>query len=59
MNEDDTCLETYKHFFARDLLRNKVAFITGGGSGICFRIAEIFMRYRPLLGTFYVTESSA
>ncbi|XP_065826197.1 peroxisomal 2,4-dienoyl-CoA reductase [(3E)-enoyl-CoA-producing]-like [Oscarella lobularis] len=46
MNEDDTCLETYKHFFARDLLRNKVAFITGGGSGICFRIAEIFMRHQ-------------
>lgn len=25
--------------------RGKVAFITGGGSGICFTIAEIFMRY--------------
>lgn len=25
--------------------RDKVAFITGGGSGIGFRIAEIFMRY--------------
>jgi len=24
---------------------NKVAFITGGGSGICFTIAEIFMRH--------------
>lgn len=24
--------------------RNRVAFITGGGSGIGFRIAEIFMR---------------
>lgn len=25
--------------------RGRVAFITGGGSGIGFRIAEIFMRY--------------
>lgn len=27
--------------------RGRVAFITGGGSGIGFRIAEIFMRYGP------------
>ena len=26
------------------LFRNKVAFITGGGSGIGFRITEILMR---------------
>lgn len=25
--------------------RDKVAFITGGGSGIGFRVAELFMRY--------------
>lgn len=28
-------------FFSRD----KVAFVTGGASGICFTIAEVLMRY--------------
>lgn len=36
----------YKYLFRPDLLKGKVAFITGGGSGICFTIAEIFMRHQ-------------
>ncbi|XP_048188512.1 peroxisomal 2,4-dienoyl-CoA reductase [(3E)-enoyl-CoA-producing] [Perognathus longimembris pacificus] len=41
----DDCLPEYRHLFCPDLLQDKVAFITGGGSGIGFRIAEIFMRH--------------
>lgn len=42
---DDYCLEEYRYLYSPDILRGKVAFITGGGSGIGFRIAEIFMRH--------------
>lgn len=42
---DDYCLAEYKYSFQQDLLQDKVAFITGGASGIGFRIAEIFMRH--------------
>ncbi|KAM5198180.1 peroxisomal 2,4-dienoyl-CoA reductase [(3E)-enoyl-CoA-producing] isoform 1-T1 [Hipposideros larvatus] len=42
---EDDCLPEYRHLFSPDLLQDKVAFITGGGSGIGFRIAEIFMRH--------------
>ncbi|XP_059165359.1 peroxisomal 2,4-dienoyl-CoA reductase [(3E)-enoyl-CoA-producing]-like [Physella acuta] len=41
----EKCIKDYQYSFRKDLLRNKIAFITGGGSGICFTIAEIFMRH--------------
>ncbi|XP_021107090.1 peroxisomal 2,4-dienoyl-CoA reductase isoform X3 [Heterocephalus glaber] len=45
--EEDDCLPDYRHLFCPGLLQGKVAFITGGGSGIGFRITEIFMRRHP------------
>ena len=42
---EDYCLRNYSHQFSPDLLKSRVAFITGGGSGIGFRIAELFMRH--------------
>ncbi|KAF4087570.1 hypothetical protein AMELA_G00072240 [Ameiurus melas] len=41
----DECLSTYTHIYSQDLLKDQVAFITGGGSGIGFRIAEVLMRH--------------
>ncbi|XP_044289688.1 peroxisomal 2,4-dienoyl-CoA reductase [(3E)-enoyl-CoA-producing] isoform X2 [Varanus komodoensis] len=41
----DDCLQEYSYLFSPDILKGKVAFITGGGSGIGFRIAEILMRH--------------
>ncbi|XP_030813756.1 peroxisomal 2,4-dienoyl-CoA reductase isoform X1 [Camarhynchus parvulus] len=43
--DGDECLPQYRHLLCPDLLQGQVAFITGGGSGIGFRIAEIFMRH--------------
>ncbi|XP_067859713.1 peroxisomal 2,4-dienoyl-CoA reductase [(3E)-enoyl-CoA-producing] [Heptranchias perlo] len=44
--DTDDCLLNYSYIFNPDILKDKVAFITGGGSGIGFRIAEILMRHR-------------
>ncbi|XP_037241909.1 peroxisomal 2,4-dienoyl-CoA reductase [(3E)-enoyl-CoA-producing] isoform X2 [Falco biarmicus] len=43
--DTDDCLREYRHLFSPDILAGQVAFITGGGSGIGFRVAEIFMRH--------------
>ncbi|XP_051542618.1 peroxisomal 2,4-dienoyl-CoA reductase [(3E)-enoyl-CoA-producing]-like [Myxocyprinus asiaticus] len=43
--QTDDCMSTYTHIYSPDLLIDQVAFITGGGSGIGFRIAEVFMRH--------------
>ncbi|KAL8175154.1 UNVERIFIED_CONTAM: Peroxisomal 2,4-dienoyl-CoA reductase [Gekko kuhli] len=43
--DTDDCLQEYCYLFSPDILKGKVAFITGGGSGIGFRIAEILMRH--------------
>lgn len=41
----DAPLSTYTRVFAEGLLAGRVAFVTGGGSGIGFRIAEVLMRH--------------
>ncbi|XP_060777158.1 peroxisomal 2,4-dienoyl-CoA reductase [(3E)-enoyl-CoA-producing] [Neoarius graeffei] len=41
----DDCLSSYTPIYSQDLLKDQVAFITGGGSGIGFRIAEVLMRH--------------
>ncbi|KAG8433215.1 hypothetical protein GDO86_017486 [Hymenochirus boettgeri] len=43
--QTDDCLISYDYMYNPTLLKGRVAFITGGGSGIGFRIAEIFMRH--------------
>ncbi|NP_001085366.1 2,4-dienoyl-CoA reductase 2 L homeolog [Xenopus laevis] len=43
--DTDDCLLAYNYLYSPTLLKGRVAFITGGGSGIGFRIAEIFMRH--------------
>jgi len=43
--DGDECLTKYNYFYNPNLLKDKVAFITGGGSGIGFRISELFMRH--------------
>uniref|UniRef100_A0A8C0GV90 Peroxisomal 2,4-dienoyl-CoA reductase [(3E)-enoyl-CoA-producing] n=1 Tax=Chelonoidis abingdonii TaxID=106734 RepID=A0A8C0GV90_CHEAB len=47
--DTDDCLQDYSYLFSPDILKAKVAFITGGGSGIGFRVAEVFMRYGSLI----------
>lgn len=42
---EEKCIEGYKYLFTKDLLKDKVAFVTGGGTGIGFTIAEVLMRH--------------
>ncbi|XP_013414835.1 peroxisomal 2,4-dienoyl-CoA reductase [Lingula anatina] len=44
-NLESSVEQNYAYVFQRDLLRDKVAFVTGGGSGIGFTITEILMRH--------------
>ncbi|XP_053131682.1 peroxisomal 2,4-dienoyl-CoA reductase [(3E)-enoyl-CoA-producing] isoform X2 [Hemicordylus capensis] len=43
--DTDDCLQEYSYLFSPNILKGQVAFITGGGSGIGFRIAEVLMRH--------------
>lgn len=44
-DHDDYCLKDYRYCFQPDLLKGKIAFISGGASGIGFRISELLMRH--------------
>ena len=44
-DHDDYCLKDYRYHFHPDLLKGKIAFISGGASGIGFRISELLMRH--------------
>ena len=44
-DHDDYCLKDYRYYFQPDLLKGKTAFISGGASGIGFRISELLMRH--------------
>ncbi|KAK3089878.1 hypothetical protein FSP39_007281 [Pinctada imbricata] len=41
----EKCIDNYKYIFNPKLLSGKVAFVTGGGTGICFTVTEILMRH--------------
>uniref|UniRef100_A0A6Q2XBK9 Peroxisomal 2,4-dienoyl-CoA reductase [(3E)-enoyl-CoA-producing] n=1 Tax=Esox lucius TaxID=8010 RepID=A0A6Q2XBK9_ESOLU len=43
--DTDDCMTSYTHIYSPDLLKDQVAFITGGGSGIGLRVAEVLMRH--------------
>ncbi|CAH3039505.1 unnamed protein product [Pocillopora meandrina] len=45
LESDIACLDHYDYFFRPNILQGKVAFITGGGSGIGFTITEVLMRH--------------
>ncbi|XP_053384026.1 peroxisomal 2,4-dienoyl-CoA reductase [(3E)-enoyl-CoA-producing]-like [Mercenaria mercenaria] len=41
----EKCIDGYKYLFNKDLLKGQVAFVTGGGTGIGFTIAEVLMSF--------------
>lgn len=41
----EECIKDYKPLFSKDLLKGKVAVVTGGGTSIGFTITELFMRH--------------
>ncbi|WAQ96710.1 DECR2-like protein [Mya arenaria] len=41
----EECVKNFKYIFRNDLFLGKVAFVTGGGTGIGFTIAEVLMRH--------------
>uniref|UniRef100_A0A8B8CU78 Peroxisomal 2,4-dienoyl-CoA reductase [(3E)-enoyl-CoA-producing] n=1 Tax=Crassostrea virginica TaxID=6565 RepID=A0A8B8CU78_CRAVI len=42
---EEPIISDYKYIFQKDIFRGKVAFVTGGGTGIGFTITEILMRH--------------
>mmetsp|Transcript_7396 Transcript_7396/g.19719 ORF Transcript_7396/g.19719 Transcript_7396/m.19719 type:complete len:293 (+) Transcript_7396:89-967(+) len=45
MGDDIECLAEYESAFDAAALRGRVAMVSGGGTGICFRISEVLMRH--------------